>query len=382
MGIADVSLNNEPRYRGRYTLITGGAGFVGCNLADRLLSNGHDVLIYDNLSRAGVRDNLEWLYVRHGERVKIEIADIRDRAALHSAVRHAGQVFHLAAQVAVTTSFDDPIADFATNAGGTLTLLEALRHLDDPPPLLFTSANRVYGSLEDLELEASGSRYQPRACELRRGIDESRRLDFHTPYGCSKGAADLYVLDYARHMGVPAAVFRMSSIYGPHQHGTEDQGWIAHFLARAIEDQPLTVYGDGKQVRDVLFVDDLLDAFLLAQRHMRDIAGHAFNIGGGFANTLSLVELLEMIGEMHGSIPQVSVSAWRLGDQKFYVSKTAQFRAATAWRPRIGVREGVGALYRWMMTLRRDGRLTSASSSEKSARRSDHGKHSSLWHEP
>ncbi len=365
MGICDAPLSENPRYRGRYTLITGGAGFIGCNLADRLLSSGHDVLIYDDLSRVGGRYNLEWLYSRHGERVKTELADIRDRKALHLAVRHAGQIFHFAAQVGVATSFEDPIADFEINAGGTLNLLEAIRHLDDPPPLLFTSTDKVYGSLDDLELEASGSRHQPRVCELRRGIDESRGLDFHSPYGCSKGVADQYVLEYARNRGVPSVVFRMSSVYGPHQHGTEAQGWIAHFLSRTIDDRPLTVYGDGKQVRDALYVDDLVDAFMLAQQHMRDIAGHAFNIGGGVANTLSLVELVEMIAEIHGSIPQVRIGDWRLGDQKFYVSNTARFRKATGWRPQIGIREGVAALYRWLLNSRADGRLDCGASTAK-----------------
>ena len=184
--------------------------------------------------------------------------------------------------------------------GGTLNLLEEIRALESPPPLLFTSTNKVYGGLSDLELEKNCTRYQPLDAALRTGIAEDRPLDFHSPYGCSKGAADQYVLDYARTFGVPAAVFRMSCIYGLHQMGTEDQGWVAHFLIRAIEGKPIILYGDGMQVRDVLFVDDLVDAFLLAQANIHTLSGQAFNIGGGLGNTISLIELLEMIGALHG----------------------------------------------------------------------------------
>jgi CDP-paratose 2-epimerase len=338
--------------RQKHVLITGGAGFIGTNLADRVASSGRPVVLYDDLSRPGVDTNVAWLRERHGERVRVEIADVRNRQPLRAAVRHAEQVFHFAAQVAVTTSLTDPLHDFEVNVGGTLNLLEELRALESPPPLLFTSTNKVYGGLSDLELEKSGTRYQPLDAALRTGIAEDRRLDFHSPYGCSKGAADQYVLDYARTFGLPAAVFRMSCIYGLHQMGTEDQGWVAHFLIRAIEGEPLILYGDGLQVRDVLFAEDLVDAFLLAQQNIDTLSGQAFNIGGGLGNTISLVELLEMIGAMHGAKPEVRMKEWRPGDQRYYVSDTRRFKAATGWAPKVNVRSGVERLYQWLLESR------------------------------
>jgi CDP-paratose 2-epimerase len=338
----------------RPVLITGGSGFIGTNLAHRLLSAGCPVLLFDNLSRPGVERNWQWLRATHGDRVQLESADVRDPRPLQRAARHASQVFHFAAQVAVTTSLTDPIEDFEVNARGTLNLLEALRALPHPPPLVFTSTNKVYGGLDDVPLRLDGQRYEPEAAAVRRrGISEARPLDFHSPYGCSKGAADQYVLDYARTFGLPAVVFRMSCIYGPHQFGTEDQGWVAHFLIRAIEGQPITLYGDGMQVRDLLFVEDLLDAFLLAQAHMESLSGSAFNIGGGPAHTISLLELLVLIEALHGIQPRVRFDTWRPGDQRYYVSDPAQFSAATGWAPRIGVREGVERLYRWLVAERR-----------------------------
>jgi CDP-paratose 2-epimerase len=258
-------------------------------------------------------------------------------------------VFHFAAQVAVTTSLYNSMHDFQVNARGTLNLLEAIRSMDDPPPLVFTSTNKVYGGLPDVKLHVRQGRYEPVDETIRQsGIGEWRPLDFHSPYGCSKGAADQYVIDYARTFGLPAAVFRMSCIYGPHQFGTEDQGWVAHFLIRAIQGKPITLYGDGMQVRDVLFVDDLLDAFLLAQANMPAVSGRAFNIGGGPTNTISLIELLEIIRELHGSKPKVQSGAWRPGDQRYYVSDTSRFTGAAGWAPKVGWREGVKRLYEWL----------------------------------
>ena len=337
----------------RPVLITGGAGFVGTNLAHRLLAGGRPVIVFDSLSRAGVEKNLEWLVSTHGERVEVEVADVRDAALLRRAAARASQVFHFAAQVAVTTSLEDPVSDFEVNARGTLNLLEALRALADPPPLVFTSTNKVYGALEDVRLVKGGARYQPEDTGLRAGgIDEARAVEFHSPYGCSKGAADQYVLDYARTFRLPAVVFRMSCIYGPHQFGNEDQGWVAHFLIRALEGRPVTLYGDGRQVRDVLFVEDLVDGFLLAQEHVGRLTGQAFNIGGGPANAVSLLELVDLIGELRGETCAVEFADWRHADQRYYVSDTRRFQAATGWRPRVGVREGVGRLYRWLLEAR------------------------------
>ncbi|MDB5304024.1 MAG: sugar nucleotide epimerase [Phycisphaerales bacterium] len=332
-------------------LITGGCGFIGINLAHRIMSRGQSVLLYDNLSRPGAEKNLRWLRQQHGDLVRIEVADVRDPHALRNAVDRASCIFHFAAQVAVTTSLVDAIHDFNVNAGGTLNLLEAIRAQDDPPPLVFTSTNKVYGGLPDVRLRVANNRYEPEDDTLRAGgIGEDRPLDFHSPYGCSKGTADQYVLDYARTFGLPTAVFRMSCIYGPHQFGNEDQGWVAHFLIRALKREPITLYGDGMQVRDILFIDDLVDAFLLVQANMnnRQVCGRAFNVGGSPANTISLLDLLRMIKELHGECPDVRAGAWRPGDQRYYVSNVAKLSAAVGWAPKVSVREGVGRLYEWL----------------------------------
>ena len=331
-------------------VITGGAGFVGANLAHRLLGEGRAVLLFDNLSRSGVEHNLQWLRETHGARVQMQLGDIRDDEAVSRAVRHASQVFHFAAQVAVTSSLTDPVYDFEVNARGTLNVLEALRALESPPPLVFTSTNKVYGGLEDVPLNSDGLRYHPVDPALRAtGIGETRPLDFHSPYGCSKGTADQFVVDYARSFGLPTVVFRMSCIYGPHQFGTEDQGWVAHFLIRALQEQPIVLYGDGMQVRDVLFIEDLLDAFLLAQQRIGVLSGQAFNIGGGPANTISLRELIDLVGELHGERPVVRHEPWRVGDQRYYVSDTRRFQEATGWSPVVRVEAGVERLYQWLL---------------------------------
>jgi CDP-paratose 2-epimerase len=337
----------------RPVLITGGAGFIGTNLAHRLLSAGRPVLLFDSLARPGVEQNLRWLHDTHGQGVEIEIADTRNAKAVRRAVDRASQVFHFAAQVAVTTSLTDPLEDFEVNARGTLNLLEAIRAQSTRPPLVFTSTNKVYGSLEDVELRRQHLRYEPTDPALREtGVSEARALDFHSPYGCSKGSADQYVLDYARTFGLPAIVFRMSCIYGPHQFGTEDQGWVAHFLIQALEGRPITLYGDGRQVRDILCVDDLVEAFLLAQEHMASQRGQAFNIGGGPANTVSLLELLDLIGQMLDRTPEIEFDDWRPGDQRYYVSDTGKFQRSTGWQPRVGVRQGLKLLSDWLTASR------------------------------
>ena len=338
----------------RPALITGGAGFIGTNLAHRLLSEGNPVIVFDNLSRAGVEKNLEWLVKTHGDLVQIEIADVRNRQALQTAVNRASQVFHFAAQVAVTTSLADPVHDFEVNAQGTLYLLEALRALGvNAPPLVFTSTNKVYGALEDVKLIAKNNRYLPEETDIcENGISEARAVEFHSPYGCSKGAADQYVLDYARTFGLPSTVFRMSCIYGEHQFGTEDQGWVAHFLIRALDNEPITLYGDGMQVRDVLYVEDLIDALLLARDNIKKISGQAFNIGGGAANAVSLLELIDFISELCGERCRVEFDEWRHADQRYYVSDTRKFQAATGWIQKFDVRRGVERLYRWLLKTR------------------------------
>lgn len=330
-------------------LITGGAGFLGTNLADRLAREGERVRVLDDLSRPGVEASLEWLLTTHGDRIEAVIGDVRDRNVVDQALADASSVFHFAAQVAVTTSLAQPRQDFEVNVLGTLNVLETIRRRENPPPLFFTSTNKVYGALEDLELTRVGERYLPADPDVRRrGVSEDRPLEFHSPYGCSKGSADQYVIDYARSYDLPAAVFRMSCIYGPHQCGTEDQGWVAHFLASALEGRRITLYGDGRQVRDVLYVDDLVDAMLLGRSRIDRVAGQAFNLGGGPENCVSLLELLELIGELHGEAPRIQREAWRPGDQRYYVSDTGRFRSTTGWRPRVPLGDGVARLYRWL----------------------------------
>jgi CDP-paratose 2-epimerase len=329
----------------RYVLITGGCGFIGTNLAHRLLENGERVCVFDNLSRDGVSRNLEWLRATHGDSLKVIIGDTRDAAAVDAAMLGATRVFHFAAQVAVTSSLDDPAYDFDVNARGTLNVLEAARRSPLQPPLIFTSTNKVYGGLDDVVLDEADVRYSPHCSALlENGVSEKRPLDFHSPYGCSKGAADQYVRDYARSYGLKTIVFRMSCIYGPHQFGNEDQGWVAHFLIRSLKRQPIAIFGDGKQVRDILFVDDLVDAFEAASSNIDKLSGQAFNIGGGPSQTISLRELLHMIGRLDGRPPRITSRAWRTGDQKYYVSDTRRFARAAGWQPRVAPREGIRML--------------------------------------
>lgn len=330
-------------------LITGGAGFVGANLAARLATNGCRVRVFDNLSRPGVERNLEWLQRRFGEAIEFLPGDVRNSAAVANAVAGSRQIFHLAAQVAVTTSLVDPAGDFDVNLTGTLNVLEAARRQPRMPGLVFSSTNKVYGNLADVVLEAGTTRYLPRDVVLaEHGVSERRALAFCSPYGCSKGGADQYVIDYARSFGVPAVVFRMSCIYGPRQLGTEDQGWVAHFLRRARDGGPITIYGDGKQVRDILFVDDLVDAFLLAASHITDLTGQVFNIGGGPSNAISLLELIERISELNDAPPSLRFADWRAGDQAYYVSDTARFQTAVGWRPRVDAADGIERLHGWL----------------------------------
>ena len=337
----------------RCVVVTGGAGFIGSNLVDRLAGEGERVLVYDSLARPGVEANADWLKQRHGRRVQIEIADVRDRYTLRDAVRRASAVYHFAAQVAVTTSLEDPTTDFEVNAGGTFNLLEALRRRPDPPPLVFTSTNKVYGDLGALEVQAQDARYAPIDGALEAaGVAETQPLSFCSPYGCAKGAADQYVLDFGRIYGLRTTVFRMSCIFGPRQLGTEDQGWVAHFLRAAQDDLPITIYGDGRQVRDLLYVDDLVAALLLARRHIDDLRGRPFNIGGGPANAVSLLEVLRLIERLAGGTPEVRFGPWRQGDQLYYVSDTRAFRARTGWRPRVDVGTGLARLWRWLSQQR------------------------------
>ena len=341
-------------------LVTGGAGFVGANLAHRLLHRGHRVRVLDNLSRPGVEHNLRWLRATHGVRLQVVEADVRDAAAIERAIAGVRAVCHFAAQVAVTASLEDPVHDFTVNALGTLNLLEAARALRAPPRLLFTSTNKVYGSLEDVGLVRERDRYEPVDPRLAAcGIDERRPLALSSPYGCSKGAADQYVLDYARSYGLDTAVLRMSCIYGPRQFGTEDQGWVAHFALRALQDEPITIYGDGCQVRDILHVDDLVSALNALLGLPGRLDGRVFNVGGGPRNAVSLREVLRRLETLIGHPPRASFEDWRIGDQRYYVSDTGRLATACGWRPEIAAADGIADLLRW---LRSDARRTAVAS--------------------
>ncbi len=337
----------------RPVLVTGGAGFIGCNIADRLAGEGHQVVVYDALARAGVEANLEWLKARHPERVSAVIADIRDAPSLDAVARDASAVFHMAAQVAVTTSLVEPVDDFQVNVAATVSLLESVRKAGRPIPVIFASTNKVYGDLADLDMTLEGDSYQPVDPVVRRyGVSEARPLDFHTPYGCSKGAADQYVLDYARSYGLPTAVLRMSCIYGPRQMGTEDQGWVAHFLIRALEGRPISIYGDGRQVRDILHVRDAVDAYMAVWTQIGGFGGRAFNLGGGPANAVSLRQLLGHIEGLIGRPVKLDFSDWREGDQRYFVADTRRATAELGLAPPTGWRAGVGELATWLAQAR------------------------------
>ncbi len=333
-----------------YILITGGAGFIGTNVARNYLREGQPVHIFDNLSRPGVEQNISDLQRDFAGSVQFTRADLRDRSELAKAVAGAGAVYHLAAQVAVTTSLEDPLGDLGTNLVGTLHVLEAIRHTPAQPPLLFTSTNKVYGHLAGVPLTERANRYEPQNEALAgAGAGEDQPLEFLSPYGCSKGSADQYVLDYARSYGLRATVFRMSCIYGPHQLGSEDQGWVAHFLRQAMKGEPITIYGDGKQVRDLLFAEDLVRAMRLAQENMRVAAGEAFNLGGGVENSTSLLDLIEEIKQLTGNPVDIDWGPERLADQKWYVADTRKIRHLLGWTATVGIRQGLRTLRDWYL---------------------------------
>jgi CDP-paratose 2-epimerase len=334
-------------------LIFGGAGFIGSNWAYRLLkTTAARVHIFDDLSRAGVRENLAWLQRTFGNSVRLRttIADVRDPVLVDQAVRGATEIYHFAAQVAVTTSVDDPRLDYEINVGGTINILEAARKTGRRPFLLFTSTNKVYGHLTCQGLVTSAQRY---SSPDGQGTNESQPLDFYSPYGCSKGAADQYVHDYSRMFGLPTVVFRMSCIAGAHQFGNEDQGWVAHFVYSALQNIPVTLYGDGRQVRDVLYVDDLLRAFEAARFHIARTAGEVYNVGGGIENSISLLEIIDEIEQVTGRRLRYRVEGSRPGDQLFYVTDYRKLQQHTGWRPQTDVRATLENICDWWEENRR-----------------------------
>ncbi|WP_375262397.1 NAD-dependent epimerase/dehydratase family protein [Palleronia sp.] len=329
--------------------ITGGAGFIGSNLAESFLAEGRDVVVIDNLSRPGVERNLHWLAERHGPRLHALPADLRDELAVREAVRDADAVLHMAAQTAVTTSLVSPMADFDVNARGTLNVLEGIRATGRKVPLVFASTNKVYGALADLEVADTNDACAPMDEDIRaHGVGEGRPLDFCTPYGCSKGVADQYVLDYAKSYGLPASVLRMSCIYGPRQFGTEDQGWVAHFLIQALAGRPITVFGTGRQVRDVLHVSDAVRAYRAVLDKIDILSGRAFNLGGGPSNTVSLIQVLREIEAVTGRTIDVTFEDWRQGDQPWFVADTRALEAASGWHAQVGWRDGLRNLADWL----------------------------------
>jgi CDP-paratose 2-epimerase len=329
-------------------IITGGAGFIGCHAAARLHAAGHHVVLVDNLSRRGAEANLAWLRARGV--TDFVWADIRDAHAMHALLAchaDAHAVLHLAAQVAVTTSVTDPRTDFAVNALGTLNVLEAVRTAaSGGPAVLYSSTNKVYGELEQLQVVEHAGRYAH--ADLPVGVSEAEPLDFHSPYVCSKGAGDQYVRDYARVFGLRTVTFRQSSIYGTRQFGVEDQGWIAWFCIAATTGQPFTIYGDGMQIRDVLWVDDLIDVYKRALEHIDVVAGEVFNIGGGPGLTLSLNELVAKLEQALGRKLDPPFADWRPGDQRVFVADIRKAQRLLGWTPRVAPGEGVETLLHWV----------------------------------
>jgi CDP-paratose 2-epimerase len=328
-------------------LITGCAGFIGCNLAHTWLAQGHTIIAYDNLSRPGSESNLEWLLASGGARLKVIEGDIRDADAIAAATRDVDAIVHLAGQVAVTTSVANPREDFEINALGTFNVLEAARNAPKPPILIYASTNKVYGGMEGLAIVEEPTRYRYR--DLPNGIPETQPLDFHSPYGCSKGAGDQYVRDYARIYGLRTVVFRQSAIYGPRQFGVEDQGWLAHFVIAAQLGRPLSIYGDGKQVRDMLYIDDLVRAYTLAIEKIDSIRGNIYNIGGGARNTLSIwKEAGPQLERLLGKPIPVRYGDWRPGDQPVCVMDASKAEQELGWRPEVGLEQGIERLWNWV----------------------------------
>ena len=331
-------------------LITGGAGFIGINTARYFAQKGWQVSIFDNLSRKGVIANLEWLKNKaQFDFIKGDICDFEKLKNIFQ-VNKFGAIIHLAAQVAVTTSVKNPREDFEVNALGTFNVLEAARNYCPESPFIYASTNKVYGKMEALDIIERNGRYE--YLRKKNGIDENFPLDFYSPYGCSKGAGDQYVLDYARIYNLPTFSFRQSCIYGTHQFGVEDQGWVAWFIIAILLNKRITIFGDGKQIRDILHVDDLVRAYELAIEKHEQISGSVFNIGGGPKNTLSLLELIGMLEKLTGKKIEFRFDNWRQGDQKVFVSNIEKANELLGWEPTISTEVGCIRLYEWIHTNR------------------------------
>ena len=341
---AEAGLTTKPKPRttrmdegrpARRILITGGAGFLGVNAAVRMIEDGWRVTVLDNLSRPGTERNLKWLITEHAAEMTFVKEDVRNASALAEHVKNQDAILHLAGQVAVTTSLIDPVTDFEVNAAGTLNLLEATRRHNPEVPFVFASTNKVYGKLDKNNV----------ACT------ESQPIDFHSPYGCSKGAADQYVRDYARCFHMNTVVLRQSCIYGAHQYGTEDQGWVAHFVHSILNKRPMTIYGDGTQVRDLLDARDLCSLYSTVIEQIDKTRGEIYNVGGGPQNQRNLLEVIQRIGELTHQTPEFSFADWREGDQTYYVSDITKAKNNLAWGPQVAFDQGLKDLVAWALSV-------------------------------
>jgi CDP-paratose 2-epimerase len=332
----------------RHYLITGGAGFIGSNYVHRLLESGRQVTIYDNLSRPGATRNLTWLEETFGKNAfRLVVGDVYDATLLTATAQEADVIVHLAGQVAVTTSVTDPRQDFEANAFGTFNALEAARLSGRNPIFIYASTNKVYGGMEEVKLAEEATRW--RYASLPQGCPETQPLDFHSPYGCSKGVGDQYARDYARIYGLPTVVMRQSCIYGPRQFGVEDQGWLAWFVIAAVTGHPITIYGDGKQVRDALHVEDLLDAYDAVIQRIDQVKGQVYNIGGGPENVISVwAEFGPMLEKLLGKEIPVARGDWRPGDQRVFYADIRKAERELGWKPKIRVEDGVKLLFDWV----------------------------------
>lgn len=331
--------------RRKKIFITGGAGFIGANAASYFLNKNYPVVIFDNLYRKGVKKNIQWLKSRFRKNLKVVIGDVCDLNLLKKSMQGSNVIFHCAGQTAVTDSVTNPQKDFEMNAHGTLNVLEVMRGMKNNPIMVYCSTNKVYGEMRRVRTTSRGKRYVSIESP---SIDESELLSFYSPYGCSKGTGDQYCLDYARIYGLRTIVFRQSCIYGAHQFGVEDQGWVAHFAASVLLEKPITIFGDGKQVRDLLYIDDLVRAFDRVIKHIGISQGHVYNMGGGINNTISLLELIELLERISGKKAKLKHAKERPGDQKYYVSNIDKAFRDFNWRPTISVEQGIRMLYEWL----------------------------------
>ena len=326
-------------------LITGGCGFIGINAADHFINEGYKIILFDNFSRAKIEHNVNWLKKKHGKKFEVIKGDVvYDVKKLNEISERADVILHLAAQVAVTTSITDPLTDINTNVMGTYNVLEAARRSEREPIVIYSSTNKVYGGLEQFKVVEGEKKYEFEDID---GVTENVNLDFHSPYGCSKGAADQYVRDYARVYGLKTVVFRQSCVYGENQYGVEDQGWIAWFIIASLLGKTITVYGNGKQVRDILFVDDLVMAYDKAIKNINKVKGEIFNIGGGKENALSLLEFIEILNKLLGKKIEYAFSDWRQGDQPIFISDNTKIIKSLNWNIKIGYNEGIKRIFNW-----------------------------------